>query len=183
VCISASVLPHRRMPHLGRIIRTVAGSMLRSTMRPGAVAAANRRVCSTWQQPAMPSVAPFRRSALQTRLSHPMHRLSMLAAAANAAAAAAAAPSAADAADAAGLSTVVDAQMTWPARTAGAGALRESDAGREVTVCGWVDRNRNMGGLCFLDVRDHTGLLQVRFFMCMRGHMRMQHMRMQAHAS
>ncbi|GBF87954.1 aspartyl-tRNA synthetase [Raphidocelis subcapitata] len=63
--------------------------------------------------------------------------------------------------DAAGLSTLVDAGMTWPARSHGAGALREADAGKEVTVCGWVDRNRNMGGLCFLDVRDHTGLLQV----------------------
>ncbi|KAI8466369.1 MAG: aspartyl-tRNA synthetase [Monoraphidium minutum] len=83
--------------------------------------------------------------------------------AAAAAPAADAAPAAAqDApADAAGLSTLVDAQMTWPARSHGAGALREADAGQEVTVCGWVDRNRNMGGLCFLDVRDHTGLLQV----------------------
>lgn len=64
--------------------------------------------------------------------------------------------------DVASLSTIVDSQMTWPARTHGAGTLRESDAGKEITVCGWVDRNRNMGGLCFLDVRDHTGLLQVR---------------------
>jgi hypothetical protein len=60
------------------------------------------------------------------------------------------------------LSTLVDSQMTWPARTHGAGTLREADAGTEVTICGWVDRNRDMGGLVFLDVRDHTGVLQVR---------------------
>jgi len=99
-----------------------------------------------------------------------MHRPSVLAAATGAASAAAAAPSAEDAA---GLSTIVDAQMTWPGRTHGAGTLRESDAGKEVTVCGWVDRNRNMGGLCFLDVRDHTGLLQVRLFLCFCVLMRM----------
>lgn len=26
-----------------------------------------------------------------------------------------------------------------------------------MTVCGWVDRYRNLGGLLFLDIRDHTG--------------------------
>jgi hypothetical protein len=88
------------------------------------------------------------------------HQLPRCSAAAAAAGAAAAPPQAE--ADASGLSTLVDAQMTWPARTHGAGTLREADAGKEITVCGWVDRNRNMGGLCFLDVRDHTGLLQVR---------------------
>lgn len=29
--------------------------------------------------------------------------------------------------------------------------------GSPVTVCGWVDRYRNLGGLLFLDIRDHTG--------------------------
>ncbi|KAF6263693.1 aspartyl-tRNA synthetase [Scenedesmus sp. NREL 46B-D3] len=53
--------------------------------------------------------------------------------------------------------------MTWPSRSHGAGSLTEADAGKEVTVCGWVDRNRNLGGLGFMDVRDHTGLLQVVF--------------------
>ncbi len=63
--------------------------------------------------------------------------------------------------DAASFSSVVDAQMTWPARSHTAGTLREGDAGQEVTICGWVDRNRPMGGLIFMDVRDHTGTLQV----------------------
>lgn len=63
-------------------------------------------------------------------------------------------------------STIVDRQMTWPSRTHGAGTLREADVGNEITICGWVDRNRPMGGLTFMDVRDHTGLLQVAFRTC-----------------
>lgn len=51
--------------------------------------------------------------------------------------------------------------MSWPARSHGAGTVTEADVGQEITVCGWVDRNRNLGGLGFMDVRDHTGLLQV----------------------
>ena len=61
----------------------------------------------------------------------------------------------------AGLSTIAGSAMSWPSRTHGAGTLREADAGKQITICGWVDRNRNLGGLGFLDVRDHTGLLQV----------------------
>jgi aspartyl-tRNA synthetase len=30
-----------------------------------------------------------------------------------------------------------------------------------VVLCGWVDKYRNLGGLLFLDIRDHTGLVQV----------------------
>lgn len=55
----------------------------------------------------------------------------------------------------------LDSRMTWPSRTHEAGTLTASDAGKDITVCGWVDRNRNLGGLGFMDVRDHTGLLQV----------------------
>jgi aspartyl-tRNA synthetase len=43
----------------------------------------------------------------------------------------------------------------------GAGAPRGSDAGTMITVYGWVDRRRDHGGLIFLDLRDHTGILQV----------------------
>lgn len=65
-------------------------------------------------------------------------------------------------AQSAGYSTfTLDSQMTWPSRTHGAGSLTANDAGKDITVCGWVDRNRNLGGLGFMDVRDHTGLLQV----------------------
>lgn len=55
----------------------------------------------------------------------------------------------------------LDSRMTWPSRTHAAGRLTAADAGKDVTVCGWVDRNRNLGGLGFMDIRDHTGLLQV----------------------
>ncbi len=41
------------------------------------------------------------------------------------------------------------------------GAPRASDAGQRVTAFGWVDRRRDHGGLIFLDLRDHTGILQV----------------------
>ncbi len=46
-------------------------------------------------------------------------------------------------------------------RTAYCGELRAADAGSEVAVCGWVDRRRTHGEhLAFLDVRDHTGIVQ-----------------------
>ena len=46
-------------------------------------------------------------------------------------------------------------------RTAYCGELRAADTGREVAVCGWVDRRRTHGEhLAFLDVRDHTGVVQ-----------------------
>ncbi|HMA21323.1 MAG TPA: aspartate--tRNA ligase, partial [Gemmatimonadaceae bacterium] len=44
-----------------------------------------------------------------------------------------------------------------------AGALRSNDAGRSITVAGWVHRVRNLGGIVFLDLRDRAGLLQVSF--------------------
>jgi aspartyl-tRNA synthetase len=43
----------------------------------------------------------------------------------------------------------------------GCGVPRASDAGQEMTVYGWVDRRRDHGGLIFLDIRDHSGILQV----------------------
>ena len=46
-------------------------------------------------------------------------------------------------------------------RTDYSGALRSSDIGRTVTVCGWVARRREHGEhLAFVDVRDHTGMVQ-----------------------
>ncbi len=46
-------------------------------------------------------------------------------------------------------------------RTDYSGALRSSDIGRTVTVCGWVARRREHGEhLAFIDVRDHTGIVQ-----------------------
>ncbi|ARC84593.1 aspartate--tRNA ligase [Clostridium argentinense CDC 2741] len=48
-------------------------------------------------------------------------------------------------------------------RTIMCGDLREEHISNEVTVMGWVQRKRNLGGLVFIDLRDRTGLLQVVF--------------------
>ena len=46
-------------------------------------------------------------------------------------------------------------------RTHYCGAVLSEHVGSTVEVCGWVHRRRDHGGVIFLDVRDHTGILQV----------------------
>jgi aspartyl-tRNA synthetase len=46
-------------------------------------------------------------------------------------------------------------------RTRECGSLRQSDAGSEVTLAGWVARRRDHGGIAFLDLRDASGVVQV----------------------
>ncbi|MDA1082469.1 MAG: aspartate--tRNA ligase [Gemmatimonadetes bacterium] len=48
-------------------------------------------------------------------------------------------------------------------RSARAGALRAADAGREVSLGGWVHRTRNLGGIVFVDLRDIDGIAQISF--------------------
>ena len=53
--------------------------------------------------------------------------------------------------------------MTGLKRTNYCGDLRISDVGKEVTVCGWVQRCRDLGQLIFIDLRDRTGIVQLAF--------------------
>ena len=53
--------------------------------------------------------------------------------------------------------------MTGLKRTNYCGDLRLSDVGKEVTVCGWVQRCRDLGQLIFIDLRDRTGIVQLAF--------------------
>jgi aspartyl-tRNA synthetase len=46
-------------------------------------------------------------------------------------------------------------------RTHTCGELRISDVQKVVTICGWVQRIRNLGGMTFIDVRDRYGITQV----------------------
>ena len=48
-------------------------------------------------------------------------------------------------------------------RTDYCGTLRPADEDREVVVCGWVQRQRDLGSLIFIDLRDRTGLVQLAF--------------------
>ena len=48
-------------------------------------------------------------------------------------------------------------------RTNYCGTVRIEDAGRELSVCGWVQRSRNLGGLIFIDLRDRSGIVQLAF--------------------
>jgi hypothetical protein len=89
----------------------------------------------------------------------------------------------------AGTTSRVLEKMSWQGRDRGCGTLREEDVGSSYTLCGWVHRQRNLGGkfthcgriefgpillhiiagmvteslcagVCFTDLRDSTGIVQ-----------------------
>ncbi|KAJ4716090.1 Aspartate--tRNA ligase [Melia azedarach] len=51
--------------------------------------------------------------------------------------------------------------LDWVSRTRLCGELTRDDVGKRVTLCGWVALHRIHGGLTFLNLRDHTGIVQV----------------------
>ena len=53
--------------------------------------------------------------------------------------------------------------MTGLKRTDYCGSLRIGDVGREVVVAGWVQRQRDLGALIFIDLRDREGIVQLAF--------------------
>lgn len=48
-------------------------------------------------------------------------------------------------------------------RTNYCGQLNSAHVGQKVTLCGWVNRRRDLGGLIFIDMRDREGIVQVFF--------------------
>ncbi|KAJ0773706.1 putative aspartate--tRNA(Asn) ligase [Helianthus annuus] len=53
--------------------------------------------------------------------------------------------------------------LEWVNRNGLCGELSEKDVGREVRLCGWVALHRGHGGLTFINLRDHSGIVQLQY--------------------
>ena len=141
----------------------VASRLMRATRRPASARTQllpQRRLCCGVHATALP-FASLSRTALTRQRSAPALR-------ARAGARGATRVSAAGAA-AEDAPPTLSGDMTWPQRDCECGTLRDADVGRRVTLCGWVDKQRNMGAVVFADVRDHTGIVQVSQCRARRG--------------
>ncbi len=54
-------------------------------------------------------------------------------------------------------------RMTGLKRTAYCASFSAKDIGKEAVVCGWVQKQRDLGALIFVDLRDRTGIVQLAF--------------------
>lgn len=55
----------------------------------------------------------------------------------------------------------IDDSLLWVSRSGLCGDLGQDDVGKRVCLCGWVALHRIHGGLSFLNLRDHSGIVQV----------------------
>lgn len=66
-------------------------------------------------------------------------------------------------------SIILKDTLQWVNRTGFCGELSVDDVGKRVRLCGWVALHRVHGGLTFLNLRDHTGIVQVSVIAYLRN--------------